>query len=124
MRTSLPSARKDGVKWSRWEFADGVSPDQLSVTCITILEATESWARPGNKARSCWLPDTLALFPGSCAQELREKEYLVYTHTSYIAENGTVLCTHIFILHFRPCGDLFELQDDIYHSEVQDSLMS
>ena len=35
--------------------------------------ATESWAGPGNEARSCWLPDTLALFPGSCAQELGEK---------------------------------------------------
>ena len=41
----------------------------------------------------------------------RESDYLVYTHTSGIAENRTVLCgltlVMIFILHFRPlwrCG--------------------
>ena len=66
----------------------------------------ESWVGPVNEARSCWLPDTLTLFPGSCAEELGGKDYLVYTHTSCIAENGTVLCgltlVMIFILHFRP----------------------
>ena len=71
-----------------------------------LHEATESWAGPGNKARSCWLPDTLALFPSSCAEELGGKDYLVYTYASCIAEDGTVLCglalVMIFMLHFRP----------------------
>ena len=35
-----------------------------------MLTVYESWAGPGNEARSCWLPDTLALFPGSYAEEL------------------------------------------------------
>ena len=100
-------------------------PAQLSVTCITVLEAAESWAGPGNEARSCWLPDTLALFPGSCAEELGEKDYLVYTHTSCIAENGMWPDTRNDFLSYisGPCEDLFKLQDDIAHSEVQDSLM-
>ena len=46
---------------------------------------------------------------------------------SCIAENRTVLCglTHVMILSYISghCEDVFGLQDDITHSEVQDFLM-
>ena len=62
---------------------------------IRNVHTRNSWA-------SCWLPDTLVLFPGSCARQPEKR----LPHASCIAENRTVLCglTHvmIFILHFRP----------------------
>ena len=57
----------------------------------------------------------------------QEKETTWYSIPMLVVKL-TVLCELIlimtFILHFRPvCEDVFELQDDIAHSEAQDSLM-
>ena len=46
------------------------------------------------------LLDTLAFFLGSCAQEMEEKGYLVYTHASCTAENRTVLCGLTLVMIF------------------------
>ena len=78
---------------------------------VSIVDTRNSWA-------SCWLPDTLSLFTGSC-NKYQEKETtcMVYTHASFIADS--TLWPFISGL----CEDVFELQDDIAHSEAQDSLM-
>ena len=61
-------------------------------------------------------------------QEKKTTWYIYnYAHANFIIESGTVLCGLTLLLFLSyisgPCDDLFELQDDIAHSEVQDSLM-
>ena len=61
------------------------------------------------------LLDTLAFFLGSCPQELGEKGYLTGQYFD--------TCNDFLPYISGPCEAVFELQDDIAHSEVQDSLM-
>ena len=55
----------------------------------------------------------------------RESDYLVYIHASCIAEQYFVAWHLWWFLSYilDLCEDVVELQDDIAHSEAQDSLM-
>ena len=58
-------------------------------------------------------------------KEPGERDYLVYTHASCIADSTLWpdTCNDFLSYISGPFEDLFELQDDIAHSEAQDSLM-
>ena len=58
-------------------------------------------------------------------KEPGERDYLVYTHASCIGDSTLWpdTCNDFLSYISGPCEDLFELQDDIAHTEAQDSLM-
>ena len=49
MPANLPSQKILRLGCAHW-VASFPGPTQLSVTCSTVLKATESWAGPGNEA--------------------------------------------------------------------------